>query len=50
MTNKEIEKAAREWAIKLTGAYYFYAPYEYADVKEAFLAGAKFIINNTQKG
>jgi hypothetical protein len=48
-TEEKLMKAAQEWVVKLTGEYYFYAYYDSTDVKEAFLAGAKFIINNTQK-
>jgi hypothetical protein len=38
-----IEKTAKEWAINLEEETYCYA-----DVVDAFIAGAKYVINNTQ--
>lgn len=42
-TEGSIKKTAEEWAIHLEEETYCYT-----DVVEAFLAGAKYVINNTQ--
>ena len=42
-TEETIKKAAEKWAVNLEEETYCYV-----DVVEAFIAGAKFVINNTQ--
>jgi hypothetical protein len=43
-TEDKLKEAAWEWTIKLEEETYCYV-----DVVDAFLAGANYIINNTQK-
>ena len=43
-TEETIKAAAQEWALLLEEETYCYT-----DVVDAFLAGANYIINNTQK-
>lgn len=49
-TKEKIEKAATKYADNVVeDSNYNGDEYCYSDVKNAFLAGAKYIINNTQK-
>lgn len=49
-TEEKIEKAAEEYEEKVyDDDMYCNDELDYTDIYHAFLAGAKFIINNTQK-
>lgn len=48
-TEEKLDKAATRYADNVEDNSFTSDEYCYSDVKDAFLAGAKYIINNTQK-